>query len=161
MHGVNVGLLEAVEQVNMQRIERFIERLVARMWLLRSKTVGVLGLAFKPGTDDVRGAQSLEVVRRLLSEGAFVKAFDPEANDNARALLPEQAGSLKYVASPYEAAEGADALAVLTEWPAFKALDLSRLRACMRVPLLADGRNLYEPATVRAAGFEYFSIGRR
>src|SRR5437867_233601 len=120
--------------------------------------IAVLGLAFKPNTDDMRDAKSIEVVSGLLAAGAVVRAYDPVATANARRVLP---GAVEYCDSPYDAATGADAVALVTEWNEFKFLNLERLRAVMRRPLVFDGRNLWEPERMRRLGFEYHSVGRK
>jgi UDPglucose 6-dehydrogenase len=120
--------------------------------------IAVLGLAFKPKTDDMREARSIEVIQGLVAAGARVRAYDPAAMANAKGLLPS---SVEYCQSSYEAAEGADAIAVITEWNEFKLLSLERLRSVMRRPLVFDGRNMYEPERMRRLGFEYHSIGRK
>src|SRR5262249_39734771 len=125
---------------------------------LEARTIAVLGLAFKPNTDDMREAKSLEVIGLLHAAGATITAYDPVALDNARALLPK---GIRFASSPYEAAEGADALALITEWNEFKFLNLERLRGLLRRPVIFDGRNLWEPERMRRLGFEYHSIGRR
>ena len=125
-----------------------------------TRAVGILGVAFKPMTDDVREAPSLKIIKRLRSEGAKVRVHDPQAVDNARRVVPEDPDGLVFCASPYDAAAGAHLMVVLTEWKEYLELDLPRLRELMEVPLLIDGRNLFDPAVVRAAGFEYYSIGR-
>jgi UDPglucose 6-dehydrogenase len=118
----------------------------------------VLGLSFKPNTDDMREAKSVEIITRLLDAGATVRAYDPVAIDNARKILP---AVVEYAESPYEAAAGADAVALVTEWNEFKFLNLERLRSVMREPIIFDGRNLWEPERMRRLGFAYHSIGRR
>jgi UDPglucose 6-dehydrogenase len=121
-------------------------------------TVAVLGLAFKPNTDDMREAKSLEVIRLLHGAGARIRAYDPVSMDNARPLVPP---GVTFSHSAYEAAEGADAVALLTEWNEFKFLNLERLRGLLRRPVIFDGRNLYEPERMRRLGFEYHSMGRK
>ena len=125
---------------------------------VRDKTIAVLGVTFKPNTDDMREAKSLEVVRLLRAAGAEVRAYDPVAMDNARALMPE---GVVFCESAYEAAAGADGVALLTEWNEFKYLNLDRLRGLLRHRLIFDARNLYEPERMRRLGFEYYSIGRK
>jgi UDPglucose 6-dehydrogenase len=120
--------------------------------------LAVLGLAFKPNTDDMREARSIEVIERLVERGAVVRTYDPVAMPNARPVLPPP---VIYCESPYEAAAGADAVALVTEWNEFKFLNLERLRGVMKRPLLFDGRNLWEPDRMRRLGFEYHSIGRK
>jgi UDPglucose 6-dehydrogenase len=125
---------------------------------MEGRVIAVLGLAFKPNTDDMREAKSVEVVNGLLQRGASVRAYDPVATGNARAILPPR---VVYCDSPYAAATGADAVALVTEWNEFKFLNLDRLRSVMRRPLIFDGRNLWEPERMRRLGFEYHSIGRK
>jgi len=120
--------------------------------------VAVLGLAFKPNTDDMREAKSVEVIHLLHQAGARVRAYDPVAMDNARPLLP---AAVAFAGSPYEAAQGADAAVLITEWNEFKYLNLERLRGLLRRPVIFDGRNLYEPERMRRLGFEYHSVGRK
>ncbi len=158
--GVDVRLLRAVEAINQRRVDRLIQKLEQTMWVLRGKTVGILGLAFKPGTDDVREAPSLKVVDRLLKEDVRLRLHDPRAIESMRRVLPEDAARLVYCASPYDAARGAHALVVLTEWEEYRELDLRRVAGLMETPCIIDGRNLFDPATVRGLGFEYVSVGR-
>src|SRR5947209_8414389 len=122
--------------------------------------VGILGLAFKPGTDDVRGAPSLKVIERLLGEGARLQLHDPQALDNVRELFPQDDGRLAYCESAYEAARGAQALVLLAEWEEYRTLDIARLGKLMETPVMVDGRNLYDPMALRRAGFDYISVGR-
>jgi UDPglucose 6-dehydrogenase len=134
---------------------RAIEKALAP---LDGKTLAVLGLAFKPNTDDMRDAKSIEVIGRLVELGATVRAYDPVAIENARMLLPP---GVTYSESPYAAAADADGVVLVTEWNEFKLLNLERLRAVMRRPVVFDGRNLWEPERMRRLGFEYHSIGRK
>jgi UDPglucose 6-dehydrogenase len=156
--GYDFRLLRAVVEVNRERPTHFVENIAKVLAPLDDKVVGVLGLAFKPNTDDLRAARSLEVIAQLLGAGATVRAYDPVAIDNARAALPP---TVVYAASAYEAAQGADAVAVVTEWNEFKFLNLDRLRSVMRRPVVFDGRNVWEPERMRRLGFEYHSIGRK
>lgn len=158
--GVDVSLLKAVEQINEQRIHHMVEKVRAALWVLKGKTIGILGLAFKPMTDDLREAPSLRIVHRLLGEGANLRLHDPQAMDNLRPLLPEEPGRIVYARSPYAAAEGAHALLLLTEWEQYLLLDLAKLRAQMEVPIFIDGRNLFDPEIMRGHGFEYYGMGR-
>ncbi|MDR7400090.1 MAG: UDP-glucose/GDP-mannose dehydrogenase family protein [Armatimonadota bacterium] len=158
--GVDVGLLRAVDAVNRQRVDRLVRRLERALWILRGKTVGILGLAFKPDTDDVREAPSLRVVARLREEGVALRLHDPQARESMRRVVPEDPPRLLYCDSAYDAARGAHALVVLTEWEEYRELDLSRLAALMETPVLVDGRNLFDPAAARRAGFEYYGTGR-
>lgn len=136
-----------------------MEKMRKALWVVRGKRVAVLGLAFKPGTDDMREAPSLQVIRGLLREGAVVRCHDPRAAESARQALGAVEG-VTLCATPYEAAEGAHALVLLTEWEDYRLLDLARLREVMEVPVLIDGRNFFEPAQVRQMGFDYYGVGR-
>ena len=156
--GYDFRLLRAVVEVNRERPQHFVENIAKVLAPLDDKVVGVLGLAFKANTDDMREARSVEVIAQLLGAGATVRAYDPVAIDNARAVLPT---AVRYAASAYEAADGADAVALVTEWNEFKFLNLERLRSVMRRPLFFDGRNVWEPERMRRLGFEYHSIGRK
>jgi UDPglucose 6-dehydrogenase len=156
--GYDFALLRTVGDVNRERAAHFVEMMEKALNPLDGRVVAVLGLAFKPNTDDMREAKSFEVVGRLASLGAAVRAYDPGASDNARRVLP---ASVEYCDSPYAAATGADAVALVTEWNEFKFLNLDRLRSVMRRPVVFDGRNLWEPERMRRLGFEYHSIGRK
>jgi UDPglucose 6-dehydrogenase len=151
-------LLRATVEVNRERAGHFVAMVQKALAPLDGKTVAVLGLAFKPNTDDMREAKSVEVITRLLTLGASVRAYDPVAAPNAAAMLPAET---VFCDSPYTAAEHADAVALVTEWNEFKFLNLERLRSVMRRPLILDGRNLWEPERMRRLGFEYHSIGRK
>ncbi len=156
--GYDFKFLRAMAEVNRDRVRHFVETLAKALGSLDDKVVAVLGLAFKPNTDDMREARSVEVIQRLLAAGATVRAYDPVAIDNARAVLPP---AVQYAGSAYEAAEGADAVALVTEWNEFKFINLERLRSAMRRPVVLDGRNIWEPERMRRLGFEYHSVGRR
>jgi len=156
--GYDFKLLRSVVEINRERASHLVDMMRKAMGGLEDKTIAVLGLAFKPNTDDMREAKSLEVVRLLRAAGAEVRAYDPVAMDNARALMP---GGVVFCASAYEAAAGADGVALLTEWNEFKYLNLDRLRGLLRHRLIFDARNLYEPERMRRLGFEYYSIGRK
>ena len=156
--GYDLRLLRSVVEINRERAQRFVTLVRKVLDPLEDRVIAVLGLAFKPKTDDMREARSLEVITGLLDGGARVRAYDPAAMANARTLLPP---SVEYCQSSYEAAEGADAVAIVTEWNEFKLLNLERLRGLLRRPLVFDGRNIYEPERMRRLGFEYHSIGRR
>jgi UDPglucose 6-dehydrogenase len=156
--GYDFGLLRAVVDVNRERPAHLVGMIEKALAPLDDKVVAVLGLAFKPNTDDMREAKSIEVVNRLVELGVEVRAYDPVAMGNARGVLPS---SVTYCDSAHLAAEGADAVVLLTEWNEFKLLNLERLRGVMRRPVIFDGRNLWEPERMRRLGFEYHSIGRR
>jgi UDPglucose 6-dehydrogenase len=146
-----------VLEINADRVPRLVRRLEQRIRPLKGKTVAVLGLAFKPNTDDLRDAKSLEIMKALRAKGVKIRAYDPIAMDHCRRVFPKAT----YCKNAYEAARGADAAVVVTEWNEFKHLDLARLREVMKAPVLCDGRNVYDPQKARAMGFDYFCIGRR
>jgi UDPglucose 6-dehydrogenase len=154
--GVDFGLLKEAEKVNKQRVDRLLDKIKRGLWVMKGKQIGVLGIAFKPNTDDIRLSPAIEVIRRLLAEGVEVRATDPEAMERARAVFP----NLKYSTDPYEVANGADALLVLTEWEQFRRLDWKRIRKEMARALVIDARNMLRPATMKELGFEYESFGR-
>jgi UDPglucose 6-dehydrogenase len=156
--GYDFGLLRAVVDVNQERAGHLVAMIEKALAPLDDKIVGILGLAFKPNTDDMRAAKSLEVAERLVAAGATVRAYDPVAMPNATRLLPP---AVTYRASAYEVADGADAVVLVTEWNEFKFLNLERLRDIMRRPVIVDGRNVWQPERMRRLGFEYYSIGRR
>jgi len=154
--GVDFDILKATERVNKQRIERFFEKIHQALWVIKGKRVAVLGLAFKANTDDIRFAPALEVVKRLLEEGADVHASDPEAVSRTKVLFPQ----VHYHEDPYDALRDADAALVCTEWAIFRRLDWERAGTLMARKLVIDGRNLYTPQAMREKGFEYYSFGR-
>ena len=156
--GYDFKLLRSVVEINKERASHLVDMMRKAMGGLEDKTIAVLGLAFKPNTDDMREAKSIEVVRLLHAAGAQVRAYDPVAMANAKALMPE---GVVFCESAYEAAAGADGVALLTEWNEFKYLNLDRLRGLLRHRLIFDARNLYEPERMRRLGFEYYSIGRK
>ena len=154
--GVDFGLLKEAERVNKRRTDQFLEKIRRALWVVKDKQIGILGLAFKPNTDDIRLAPSIELVGRLLAEGARIRACDPEAMEKTRAIYP----NIAYRRDPYEVASDADALLIVTEWEEFRALDWKRIHKLMARPLVIDGRNLLKPAAMKALGFEYHSFGR-
>ncbi len=156
--GCDFALLKAVQSIN-ERQKAWIPRQVeARLWNLEGKTVGLLGLSFKPKTDDLRFAPSLDVAQALIARGVRVQAHDPVAMPKARAL--KEFKGVKFCRGPYDCARGADALAIVTEWPEYADLDLTKLADLMRNPLLLDGRNLLDPERARRAGLFYAGVGR-
>jgi UDPglucose 6-dehydrogenase len=154
--GVDFSLLKQAEFINRHRIEHFVEKIRRGLWVIRGKRIAVLGLAFKPNTDDIRFAPSMDLIERLLKEGAKISAFDPQAMERARASLND----VSFGKDAYEVATGADALLIVTEWEEFRSLDWNRIQSLMARPLIVDGRNLPGPAEMRSAGFEYYSMGR-
>jgi UDPglucose 6-dehydrogenase len=156
LHGTHPQLLQAVIEINRNQRRRVIMRLRRQLGGLNEKVIGILGLSFKPNTDDIREAPALELIHLLQNEGAVVKAYDPQAMENAARQLTR----IRLCEDPYEVADGADALILATEWNEFKQLDFSRLYQLMRQPVIVDGRNLWDPETLRALGFNYIGIGR-
>src|SRR5215469_1923539 len=157
--GVDFGLLHEVEKINEEQKQRFFQKIRSALWTFRAKKIGVLGLAFKGGTDDVRESPAIDIVKRLLDEGCLICAYDPAAAVRAKEFIP--AGPcMRYVDDPYAAAQDADALLILNDWQEFAELDLDKLHYTLRYPIVIDGRNLYDPAVMTKAGFTYLSVGR-
>lgn len=154
--GYNFGLLKEVQKINSEQMNRFVKKLSDTLWVLKDKTIGVLGLAFKQNTDDVRMSPAIELCQRLQKEGAKLRVHDPQAMDKARGLLKD----VDFVEDMNQVAEGCDALVIATEWEEFKKLDLERARKSLTHPILFDGRNLFDPAEMERLGFIYKSIGR-
>ena len=156
--GCDFSLLREVENVNLARIGKFIEKVRQELWVLRGKKIAVWGLAFKPNTDDIRFAPSLAVVSQLLAEGVEVQAYDPEAMANARRQMP----GVRFCDDAYEAARGAEAILLLTEWDEFRSLDWERLATVVDRRLIVDGRNMFAQSKeeLAAHGFEYVEVGR-
>jgi len=157
--GVDFSLLTEVEKINTEQKKRFLSKVRSALWTLRGKKLAVLGLAFKGETDDIRGSPAVDMVEMLLAEGCSVVAYDPAAMERAKAELPASA-QMKYAANSYEAAADADALLILTDWKEFAELDLDKVYAAMRYPIVIDGRNLYDPQVMIEHGFTYMSVGR-
>ena len=157
--GIDFNLLAEVEKINVQQKKRFLSKVRAALWTLRGKRIGVLGLAFKGETDDIRESPAIDLVEMLLAEGCFVTAYDPAAMKRTEEILP--AGPcLRYVSDAYAAADDVDALLILTDWAEFANLDLHRLNTTLRYPIVIDGRNLYDPSVMAEHGFTYMSVGR-
>ncbi len=155
-HGREFRIIEAVLTVNEETQSRMLEKIAKELGSVQGKTLAVLGLAFKPNTDDIRESPALPIVRGLIDQGALVRTFDPAAMDACRPILPEAT----FCENAYETAAGADAVIILTEWNPFRKLELDRLRRLVKTPLIIDLRNLYEPEKMAEAGFDYISIGR-
>ena len=154
--GYNFGLLKEVQRINDEQMERFVKKIIETLWVLKNKKIGVLGLAFKQNTDDVRMSPAIDLCQLLQKEGAILRVHDPRAMEKAKAVLQ----NVTYVAAMDEVAEGCDALVIATEWPEFKKLDLERARKAMTHPIMFDGRNLFDPQEMERIGFIYKSIGR-
>ncbi len=158
-YGLDFGLLREVDRINQERPVKFVEKVKRVLWSVKDKKLAVWGLAFKPNTDDIREAPSIKIVDMLLREGAKLSLYDPKAMENFKLLFPEGKG-ISYAKDPYSAVENAEALLILTEWEEFKKADLKRVKSLMALPIIVDGRNVYEPSEVRALGFEYYPVGR-
>jgi UDPglucose 6-dehydrogenase len=157
-HGYDFSLLKAVDEINKQAGASFVEKIVKHFnGKLQNKKIAILGLSFKPNTDDMRAAPSVAIIGELMKKGARISAYDPVAMENAKLVLPE---GVAYAGSAYEAAEGADALVVLTEWNEFRQLDLVKIAKGLKSLALFDGRNIYEPTRVKQLGFMYYGVGR-
>lgn len=156
-HGEAMQIVKAVIDVNKRQRDYVFAKVTEAIGSLKGKTVAVLGIAFKPNTDDIREAPAIEIIERILAAGGAVRAFDPVAMQVATAVLP----AIYYASDPYDAASGADLLLVMTEWNEFRELDLPRLRGLLRAPVIVDARNVYTLERMREAGFRYLSVGRR
>ncbi len=155
-HGAHPQLLRAVMEINYDQRKRVIQKLRDILGSFRGKTIGILGLAFKPNTDDMRDAPSIEIIHMLQHEGAQIKAYDPQAMETAKRILT----NVTYCENPYEVAEGADALVLVTEWNEFKQLDMLRIKETMLQPVILDGRNIYDPKRMKEMGFIFRGMGR-
>lgn len=154
--GYDFRLLKEVQNINAEQMERFVKKITDTLWVLKDKTIGVLGLTFKQNTDDVRSSPAIELCKRLLKEGAALRVHDPKGMEKAKALLPD----VTYVADMNDVAEGCDALVIATEWDEFKKLDLERARNLLSAPIMFDGRNLFDTKEMETLGWIYKSIGR-
>jgi UDPglucose 6-dehydrogenase len=154
--GVDFSMLKEAEKINKARIDHFLDKVRRALWVVKDKQIAILGLAFKPNTDDIRFAPAMDLIAQLLQEGARVRAFDPEAMEKAKLVYPQ----IEYAESAYKAAENAEALLIATEWEEFRNLDWGRVRDSMSRPLILDGRNLLSLREMKAHGFEYHSVGR-
>lgn len=158
-HGYDFTLLKEVEHINKDAIANISKKAKNLLGSVKGKTIGVLGLSFKPDTDDMRDAPSLVIIKELLGEGAKIKVFDPIAMENAKKILAHENG-IEYISNSYGAAEDADLLIVVTEWNEFRQLDLEKIKDLMKSPNLIDGRNIYDPSKMKELGFTYLGVGR-
>ncbi|OIO38245.1 MAG: UDP-glucose 6-dehydrogenase [Candidatus Omnitrophica bacterium CG1_02_49_16] len=154
--GYDFQLLKAVEKINEDQKKIFLKKIEAALWNINSKTIGVLGLAFKPNTDDMRFAPSLDIIASLQAQGAKVKAYDPHAMEKAKPVFKH----VEFCKDSYAVCKGCDCLLLLTQWQEFKELDLKKVKRLMKRPVIVDGRNVYDPKRMRELGFQYFSMGR-
>lgn len=155
--GYDFKLLKATQEINLEQKRHFVRKVEKALWVVKGKTLAVLGLAFKPNTDDMRFAPSIYIITELQKEGAIINAYDPEAMEKAKQIFK----GINYCSGPYEAAKGADAMLILTEWPEFRELDLKKIKSLMRHALVIDGRNVYDPEIMGQEGFTYLSMGRK
>lgn len=154
--GVNFDLLRAVKAANQEQKDFFLEKIKNKLWIIKDKTIGILGLSFKPDTDDIRNAPSLDIIRVLKSEGAKLKVYDPSSMPKAKEILSE----IKFCRDSYEVCKDSDCLLIVTEWDEFKELDFSKVKKLLKRPLVIDGRNIYDPQMMKKKGFIYEGIGR-
>ncbi len=158
-HGVDFGLLRETEKINQIRRLKFIEKIEDVLWISKDKNIAIWGLSFKPNTDDIREAPSIDVVNALYKLKANLFLYDPKAMENFKEIFPEN-GSIHYAKDPYECVENADALLILTEWDEFVNIDLNKVKSKMRLPIIIDGRNIFDKKHMMELGIEYYSIGR-
>lgn len=154
--GYSFDLLKEVKKINEFQKEDFIRKIENHLWNIKDKTIAVLGLAFKPETDDMRFAPSIDIINALAKHGAHIRAFDPQAMPRARKIFK----GVKFCRDAYEAARSSDCLIIVTEWDEFKRLDLKKIKKLLRQPLIVDGRNIYSPDILKKNGFKYISVGR-
>jgi len=154
--GIDNTFVEAIETINQKAIERFLHKIEKELWVVDNKEIAVLGLAFKPNTDDIRNAPALKLIKKLQKDGANIQAYDPEAMENTKKEITD----IKYFDSAYDACKDAEALVICTEWDEFKNLDLAKVKELMATPVIFDGRNILDPAKAKEAGFKYFGVGR-
>lgn len=156
-YGYDFKLLRSVHEVNMEARNNFVDKITRHFKSMKGKTIAILGLAFKPDTDDMREASSIDIINALLDKGASIRVFDPIAMEKAKTKLPH---GVVFTKDPYDAASGTDAVAIVTEWNEFRQIDLVRLAKGMKHLVLFDGRNIYEPTRLRELGFMYYGVGR-
>lgn len=154
--GYDFDLLNVVREINLQQRAFFINKIKNALWIIKDKTIGILGLSFKPNTDDIRNAPSMDIIEALQREGAKIKAYDPSAMQKAKAVL----NKVQFCTDPYMTAKSSDCLLIITEWDEFKELDFLKIKKLLKRPLLIDGRNIYEPKIMKKLGFTYISMGR-
>ncbi|MCM8773691.1 MAG: UDP-glucose/GDP-mannose dehydrogenase family protein [Candidatus Omnitrophica bacterium] len=154
--GIDCSLVESIEKINERSWRRFLQRIEKELWVLDGKVIGVLGLSFKPNTDDIRNSPALKIIEVLLNNRAKIKAYDPKAMDKTKKIFP----NIEYCSEPYAVAKDAEALLICTDWDEFKHLDLKKIKELMLIPIIFDGRNVFERKLVKSLGFKYFSVGR-
>jgi len=155
--GYSAEMLKVIAKVNQDQKKIFIDKIKSTLWNLNNKTIGILGIAFKPNTDDIRMAPSLDIIKILQKEGVKIKAYDPKATDKAKKVL----NGVEFCKDPYEVANGSDCLAIVTEWDEFKKMNLKKIKRLLKQPIIIDGRNIFEPDVMVKLGFRYVCMGRR
>lgn len=155
--GYSFDLLKAVREINRRQKDFFLHKIKDVLWIIKDKTVGILGLSFKPDTDDIRNAPSIDIIRILQQEGARIRVYDPSAIERAKKLLHD----VKFCKDPYEVCSGSDCLLIVTEWDEFKELDFNKIKKLLKRPLIIDGRNIYDAEKLEKIGFTYVGIGRK
>jgi UDPglucose 6-dehydrogenase len=158
--GIDLALLKEVDRINSSRIQSYVYKVKKALWIIKDKKVAVLGLAFKPDTDDIRNAPSISLIKELQSQEASLQLFDPKAMENMKTIFPEDPPRIVYADNPYDAVKRANALLIVTEWDEFKTLDKEKIKELMANPIIIDGRNVFNPEEFRLLGFEYYSVGR-
>ena len=154
--GYDFALLKAAKAINEQQKALFLDKIKSALWIVKDKTIGILGLSFKPNTDDIRNAPALDIIRVLNGEGAKIKVYDPSAMEKAKEVLSKQ---VKFCRDSYDVCKDSDCLLIITEWNEFKELDLAKIKKLLKRPVIIDGRNLYEPKVMEKLGFKYIGIG--
>jgi UDPglucose 6-dehydrogenase len=155
--GYDFDLLKEVKKINEEQRKFFVKKLEDNIWNIKDKTIAVLGLAFKPDTDDMRYAPSIEIIKELQRHGAKIRAYDPEAMERAKKIF----NGVIFCKDPYEAARSSDCLILLTEWPQFKQLDFKKIKRLLKQPVIVDGRNMFEPEAMKKSGLRYICMGRK
>jgi UDPglucose 6-dehydrogenase len=158
--GYDFGLLKEVKEINQEQRKYFVEKIKEHLWILKGKKIAILGLSFKPDTDDMRFSPSIDIINFLLEEGAHLSLYDPQAIKTAKEIFSSQKNKIKFFSDPYQAAKSTDCLCILTAWEEFKKLDFKKIKKLMHYPLIADGRNMLDKEKMISLGFEYIGIGR-
>jgi len=158
--GYNFQLLKEVRNINDEQRSFILKKMKDSLWIIKDKTIGLLGLSFKPNTDDIRNAPSIEIIRALAAEGARLKVYDPQAMEKAKAALRDL-NNIKFCKDAYDTSRGCDCLLIVTEWDEFKELDFRNLKKLMKRPFIVDGRNIYESKNLESLGFTYLAVGRK
>lgn len=154
--GYDFELLRSVKDINEEQKSFFLQKIKGSLWIIKDKSIGVLGLAFKPNTDDIRNAPGIDIIRQLQAEGARIRAYDPKASNRVKDILK----GVVFCKNAYEVAKGCDSLLIVTEWDEFKELDFAKLKKLLKRPLIIDGRNIYERESLEKSGFTYICLGR-